>query len=241
MKSASKLTSAQFRLNDIRSWCYQAAICLFFTLSLACSVSCLNVLAQTNDATGKNESYSISFGFGLSKAGNGDLSKAGGGISHRIALDYQVKRFVLSAFITGNQGGKVNYEEYLKNTSNSPYLDYDFKHEWFWDLGLQVGGVALQSNRVSIAVMTGLSFVVGERIVIKENNSFFSSPDFNHYKVARKLTTPSMGLPLDAKVHFKITDELGIGLCAHANFNQVENFFGITLNLAMVINKADNM
>jgi hypothetical protein len=44
-----------------------------------------------------------------------------------------------------------------------------------------------------------------------------------------------MGLPLDAKVHFKITDELGIGLCAHANFNQVENFFGITLNLAMVI------
>lgn len=240
MNNTSNLTSAQFKLNCLKSQRCKPNSCLLIALIFVCWMLCLSASSQTADSTDKNGSCFFSFGNGYSHAGKGDQSKAGGGFSIRTALDYQDKRFAFSAYFTGNQGGKANYDDYLKNNSNSEYLTGDFKHELLFDLGLQIGGVALQNKRFRFIVMTGISVVIVKQIVIREDNGFFTSPDFFDYKVDREFSDPSIGIPFEAKVYYKIMDNAGMGLCAHANLNPVESFFGISFNLIWELNKREN-
>jgi hypothetical protein len=238
--NTTKMTSAQFKLDCLKYQGRKQNYCLLIALIFVSWMLSLSASSQTADSTDKNGSRFFSFGNGYSHAGKGDQSKAGGGFSIRTALDYQVKRFAFSAFITGNQGGKANYDEYLKNNSNSEYLTGDYKHDLFFDLGLQVGGVPLQNKRFQFILMTGISLTLIKQIVIVRDNGFFTSPDFFNYKVEREFLTPCLGIPFDARVNYKIMDNTGIGICAHANLNPAESFFSITFNLIWEINKREN-
>jgi hypothetical protein len=231
IKIAANMTIAQFKLNCLNYRRCKPNICLLIALILVSWMICLSACSQTANSKDENGSWFFSFGNGYSYAGHGNQSKAGGGFSIRTALDYQNNRFVFSTYLSGNQGGKANYDDYLKNNSNSEYLSANYKHELLFDLGFQFGGVALQNKRFDFILMTGISVVMVKQIVIRKDNGSFTSSDFFSYKVDREFLNSHLGVPCDVKVNYKILNDAGIGLCAHANLNPVESFFSISLNL----------
>jgi hypothetical protein len=231
IKIAANMTIAQFHLNCLKYHRCKPNICLLFALLCTGWMICLSACSQTAYSKDKDGSWFFSFGNGYSYAGHGEQSGAGGGFSIRTALDYQNKRFAFSAYLSGNQGGKADYDEFLKNNSNSEYLADNYKHELLFDLGFQLGGMALQNKRFDFILMTGISVVMIKQIVIRNDDGSFTSSDFFSYKVDREFLNPHLGVPCDAKVNYKILNNAGIGLCAHANLNPAESFFSISLNL----------
>jgi hypothetical protein len=235
MNNASKLTSFQFTLNCHKEGCYQQGIRLIIALAFICGVSCFNISSQTTDTVHQKGSWMISFGNGLSYAGDGDQSKAGWGLTVRTALDYEFKGLVVSAGVARIAGGTAKYDEWYldNNSSNSLILD---KHDLFFDYGLMIGGAIKLNNRLCLKAMTGISAVMGKRIVVTKTTGFLSD---EVYHIERKSFDPCVGMPFEMNLQYHFIDALGVGLCAHANLNSEEDFYGIMINLILYLNKKE--
>ena len=206
---------------------YRRAVCNLFALLIISSVSSCGLIAQTLDSTHKSGSLVFSFGNGFSYAGKGDQSEAGWGLAIRTSLGYKYNGLLVSVGVAGSAGGTAKYEEWYLDQIDTDDLLFD-KHDLFFDLAFKMGGMVRLNNRLYITAMSGVSIVMGKRLIVTSRTGFLS--DETHI-VERSSFDPCIGIPLEAGLNFNLVKTMGVGLCAFANINSEENYFGIALNL----------
>ena len=226
MITREKPTNSRQMLNMKFIFC-RRAICIIFSLLIISGVSWCGLIAQTSDSTHKSGSLVFSFGNGFSYAGKGDQSEAGWGLAIRTSLGYTCNGLLVSVEVAGNAGGTAKYEGWYLDQYDTDDLLFD-KHDLFFDMAFKMGGRIRLNNRLYFTAMSGVSLVMGNRLFVTSRMGFLSEET---QIVKRSSFNPCFGLPVEAGLNFSPTKTMSVGLCAFANYNSEENYFGIALNL----------
>lgn len=225
MKIRGLLSSIWHGLNgNIFSGCKTRTVLLILLLSTYWMIG-KEAASQINDSVPKNKSWLVSFENGLSYAGAGDQSKSGWGLTVRVAIGYEQNGKLLSAGFAGSAGGTEHHEEeYLNDYEPDFLLD---KHDQFFEAGIKLGGKLNLNEHLYFAVMTGTAVVIGRRIIITEEPGII---DYT-YVVKRENTDPVIGIPVEAGVNYNYARSVDVGFRVNMNFNKIERYYGITLNV----------
>jgi len=181
------------------------------------------------DSISKKGTVVFSLSNGISYAGKGTESKAGWGLAIRAQFGYEYHGFLFLISAGASAGGTVQYSEEWDwlNSDNNGELILD-KHDQFFDLGLRLGGFIKVTNRLYFTAFTGATTVMAKRIYVTSHSGFLSD---EVHEVHRKFLKSVFGIPLEAGISYNVLKTMDIGLSVNTNFNPLEDYYGILINL----------
>jgi len=129
--------------------------------------------------------------------------------------------------IGGNAGLSVQSGKWLytiRGTANSENSGILSGGDEFFDVAL-LFGIATENKKNHASFSIGIARVTGSRYREGSGGFLFSGK--------RNDISPTIGLPMESQLFFKISGFLGLGLNLYFNLNKEESFGGLSLNLML--------
>ncbi|MBC8376000.1 MAG: hypothetical protein H8E26_08125 [FCB group bacterium] len=178
----------------------------------------MNAFGQDQNSHEKPTDFWIGSGVGISAAGGGELTSFGGGLAARLSVSLKQGRGSITARATMNTGGESKYETVIIPGNLS---------DEFWDIGMLYGYSIKETEEITIILSGGLAAVGGSRVIKDDEPGWFSS--------GGKLdpVKSTIGVPVELSWVIPGYSCINTSFTLHANFNRLETFYGVTLNLGI--------